>query len=228
MANENQPSISLNKLGEYIFVSDAKKRSILKTLKFPSTFITSRYSSPKSAVIQFMLDEKHEIRILQLKRNTIERRKASTEWQKNNQQCCLQAMDDLIICSNTVLLPYLKFRAQRGLPKDQKRKIIDGVIVHVNPDIVLLGKDGLTIVGAICLVFSKSRPISGGEGQVIAGLIRNHIERTYKTVLKEINCVAFDVFHRRCITAEKDFQTTDLKIKKACAEIKVLWPTINK
>jgi hypothetical protein len=223
-----QPSISVNKLGEFIYGSEAKKKSILRTIKYPSTFINARYTTPKNAVIHFMVDEKHDLTILQSTKNRIDQRKADTEWQQNNKQCCLKAMDDLIICANTILAPYLKFRAQHGLPKVFSNKNIDGVSVHLNPDIVLLASDGKTVIGAIRLVFSKSRAIDISEGQIIAGLIKNHIENLFGIHLKESNCIALDVFRKNCIPATKAFKPLEAKIKKACNEIIQLWPNINK
>lgn len=227
MANENQPSISLNKLGEFIYGSEAKKRSILKTIKFPSTFMNARYTTPKNAVIHFMIDDNHDLTILQSTRNQIDQRKADTDWQRNNKQCCLKAMDDLIICANTILAPYLSFRGQRGLPKEYSSKNIDGVAVHLNPDIVLLARDGKTVIGAIRLVFSKSKAIDPAEGQVIASLIKNHIEKLYGVQLRESNCIAVDVFRKRCIPATEEFKPLETKIKKACGEIAQIWPTIK-
>lgn len=229
MASMNQqPAISVNKLGEFIYASEAKKKSILKTIKYPSTFINARYSVPKNAVIHFMVDETHSLKILQSTRSQIDLRKADTDWQRNNKECCLKAMDDLIICANTILVPYFTFRSQRGLPKEYSNKNIDGVLVHLNPDIVLLGKDGKTVIGAIRLVFSKSRIMDSAEGKIVAGLIKNHIEKLYRVELRESNCVTIDVFRKRCIPAVREFKSFELKINKACGEIAQLWPIITK
>lgn len=227
MPYESKPSISLNKLGEYIYGSEAKKRSILKTLKFPSTFINARYSSPKSAIMHFLLDEKHDLTILHSKRQQIVQKNTSSPWQKNNQQCCIQALDDLIISTNTILAPYLNFRSQRGLPRELSIKDINGVLVHVNPDIILFDKAGKSPVGAIRLIFSKSRIIETDEGQVIASLIKDHVEKVYSITLKSSNCIAVDVFHRRSIPARSEYKSVQTKVNKACAEIIQLWPGIQ-
>lgn len=222
-----QPSISVNKLGEFIYGFDAKKRNILKTIKYPSVFISARYTRPKNAAIHFMVDENHDLNILQSRRTQIDRNTADTDWKKNNKQCCLQAMDDLLICANTVLIPYLQFRGERGLPKEQSSKNIDGVSVHLNPDIVLFARDGKTVIGAIRLIFSKSRAVDIKEGQVIASLIKNHIEKLYGIPLKPGNCIALDVFHKRCIQAATEYKPLEEMIKKACGEIIQLWPSIT-
>lgn len=221
-----QPSISVNKLGEFIYGSEAKKKSILKTIKYPSTFINARYTTPKNAVIHFMVDDNHDLTMLLSKRTQIEQRKANTDWQRNNKQCCLQAMDDLLICADTLLSPYLQFKAQRGLPKEQSRQIIDGVLVHLNPDIIFLAREGKTVVGVLRLIFSKSRPVDFKEGQVIASLIKNHIEKLYGISLKAGNCIALDVFHKRCIQANTEYKPLEKIVKKACGDITQLWPSI--
>jgi len=205
-----------------------RREACLKQLQYPSTFINARYTTPKNTVINFMVDEKHDLRIFQTKRNQLDQRTADTDWQRNNKQCCLKAMDDLIICANTILQPFLAFISHRGLPQKDTTKNIYGVEVRLNPDILLLGKDGKTVIGAIRLVFSKTRAIDINEGQVIAGIIKNHIEKQYDIHLKAANCIAIDVFQKRCIQATNEFKQVDAKVKKACSEILELWPTINK
>ncbi len=228
MATASVPSISVNKLGEFVCVSDAKKKTILKTLKFPSTFINARYTVPKNSVINFLVDENHDIEIFQAKRNQIDSKKADTDWQKNNKLCCLSAIDNLTICANTILTPFLKFTSQRGLPKKDSSRNINGVTIHLNPDIVLLGKDGKTVIGAIRLVFSKGRVIGSSEGGIISGLVKDHLERLYKVKLKASNCIVIDVFRMTCIKASDDFEFLGKQVKQACNEIAKLWPTITK
>jgi hypothetical protein len=223
-----QPSISVNKLGEFIYGTEAKKRSILRTIKFPSTFINARYNRPKNAVIHFMLDERHDLAILESTRKKIDQGRTDTDWHRNNKVCCLKAMDELIICSNTILAPYLGYQAQSGLPKKYSSKVLAGVSIHLNPDILLLSQDGQTIVGAIRLIFSKARAIAAGEGQVIAGLIKAHIEGLYKVSLRPANCVVLDVFHKKCMPAVNVFKPLEIKVEKACREIMQLWPNITK
>ena len=199
--SDQYPEISVNKLGEFIYATAAKKKSILKTFKFPSTFKIARYSTPKSALVNYMIDETHDIKIFEQKRKELLVRNANTAWKQNAKQCCLQAIEDLIHCTGMHLVPYLKYTSQAGLPKPEKNRRIDKVIVHLGPDIILLDKKTKAITGAIKLVFSKSRALDFNEGVAISGVIKNHLEKLYGVSLSENNCITLDVFHRRAIPA---------------------------
>jgi len=225
MTNTN-PEISINKLGEFLFASAAKKRSILKTFKFPSTFKIARYSTPKSAFVDYMLDEHHDTNIFKLKRELVLLRKADTPWKVNTIQCCLQAIEDLLQCTGLHLVPYLQYKAQAGLPRGTKSRNIENVTVHIAPDIILLDKKTQKIAGGIKLVFSKSRAVDFQEGVAISCIVKDHIEKIYGAPVSGNNCITIDVFHRRCIPASENAKPIADQVKKACREISELWPTI--
>lgn len=225
MAN-NKPEISINKLGEFLFASAAKKRSIVKTFKYPSTFKIARYSTPKSAFVDYMLDEQHDASIFKLKRELVLLRKADTPWKVNTIQCCLQAIEDLLQCAGMHLVPYLQYKSQAGLPKGAKSRNIENVTVHIAPDIILIDKKTAQIAGGIKLVFSKSRAVDFQEGVAISCTVKDHIEKFYGQTVPGNNCITIDVFHRRCIPAAENAKPIADQVKKACKEIRELWPTI--
>ncbi|SFQ30807.1 hypothetical protein [Parafilimonas terrae] len=221
------PHISVNKLGEYVYATPAKKRSILKTMKYPSSFKLGRYPEPQSAFIHFMADEKHDIGIFEKKKQQVAGKKITSDWVKTNIPCCLEALDHLINCSSTLLVPYLRFNAEKGLPPQNQNTTIQNVIVHIKPEVVLLDAKTKEIKGAIKLVLSKTRHIDLPEANIIAASIKNHLESLYKIKLKPENCIVIDVFHRRKYTAPKFIQTAKMQIKLACNEILTAWPTIT-
>lgn len=225
--NSTTPHISVNKLGEYIFATQAKKRSILKTMKFPSTFKLARYPEPQSAFINYMADEKHDISIFEKKKNQVASKQNTSDWVKGNKECCLQALNHLIDCAGALLVPYMKYIADRGLPPEKQHASNYNVMIHIKPEVILLDAKTKEIKGAIKLIFSKTRKIELQEGAVIAAGLQQHLETLYKIKLKPENCLVLDVFHDRKFTAPKFLQPSKMQMKMACREILELWPTIN-
>ncbi|HEX5153622.1 MAG TPA: hypothetical protein VFW07_19370 [Parafilimonas sp.] len=221
------PHISVNKLGEYIYATPAKKRSILKTMKYPSEFKFARYPEPQNAFLHFMADEKHDPGIFEKKKQQVAGKKITSDWIKGNMHCCIEALDHLINCSGTILVPYLQFNAKKGLPPQEQNTTIQNVTIHIKPDVILLDATTKEIKGAIKLVFSKSRNIDSPEANIIAAGIKSHLDSLYKIKLKPENCIVLDVFHRRKFTAPKFLQTAKMQIKLACKEIVDTWPTIT-
>ncbi|QQL51002.1 hypothetical protein [Mucilaginibacter ginkgonis] len=221
------PNISLNKLGEFQNATPAKKRSILKSIKFPSTFKNARYSSPKSAFTNFMADKHHDYSIFETKKNLIAKRVADTSWKINNKVCCMEAVDHLKTISETTVVPYLTFKSQKGLQKEFSNINIDGVEINLNPDIVLLDNRDLSIKGVVKLVFSKSREVDFTEGQMISGLLKYHIDKHYGLNIDPVNCMSIDVFHDKHALAPVHFDEQYKKIKMSCKEILELWPSIS-
>jgi len=222
------PHISVNKLGEFIFATPARKRSILKTIKFPSTFKNARYPEPKSAFVNFMLDAMHDKSVFENKKNQLIAKRTLTKWQKDKQQGCIEAIDHLIACSETILMPYLKYVAEKGLLNDDYYTHINGVTLHLKPDVLLIDAKTKKVKGFVKLVFSKSRKVDWNEAAISAGAVRTHLEKLFGLILKAENCFVLDVFNRRKHIAPKFLQTNKVHVKMACEEIASMWSTINK
>lgn len=220
------PHISANKLGEFVFASDAKKRSILKTLKFPSTFKNGRYPEPKSAFLHFMADPKHDTSVFEQKRNQVAAKIAITDWAKSNKKNCIDALDHLAYCASNILSNQLKYIAEKGLSNEDYDRAIRNVTIHLKPEILLRDQKSGEVKGFIKLFFSKSRPIDSLEAGIIVGAIKNHLEELHERKFNASNCLVMDVFHRRKFEAPKFMQVNTNQIRMACAEIAVLWPTI--
>ena len=221
------PHMSANKLGEFMFATDAKKRSILKTLKFPSTFMNARYTEAQSAFYHFMVDPDHNKAILEKKRNQVASKTADTDWKKGKKQCALEAIDHLLACTETILVDYLKYVAETNLIKEAYDANISGVLLHLKPEILMVDKSTHKVTGFIRLAFTKSRAVNLLEADVITSAIKDQVEKQFAVKLNPQQCLVLDVFKRRKFSAQKFNQTNKLKIKMACNEIASMWPNIN-
>jgi hypothetical protein len=153
------PEISLNKLAEFPNASDARQRSILKTIKSSKVEDLAKkikYNEAKSAIRNFMVDENHDLKIFEIKKTQVENKPAKSNTQITNKANTILALKNLQQCSNILLGPYFKYKSEKGLPKEKARKKIQGVLVHFAPDIILRNKFTREIAGAIKVVFSKN------------------------------------------------------------------------
>lgn len=225
---KSTPEISVNKLAEFVNATESRKRSILKTIKSDDVEARSqknRYATAKSAIINFMIDENHDLKIFEQKRIFLVNKKPDTTHKKNDILNSLTAIKKLEQLAQTELVPYLRFNSKNGLPKNLRRTQINNVLIHLSPEIIFSIKD--QIKGAMKLVFSKSRPITPMEGQIIAVLISRFLQKNFKVTIQPKNCFVVDVFANRLFPTPDSFKYYGTLLRKAYYEINKLWPTIN-
>jgi hypothetical protein len=222
------PEISVNKLAEFVSASDKRKWSILKTIKSSNVEDMAkriRYSTAKSALRKFFLDEEHSPKIFDDKKETLLKKDVTTPLKKNDRDNSVIAIKRLEECSKNILRPYLSFKSLPGLPKEKRNNRMDGVVVHLTPEIVFTDKKTKMVCGALKVAFTK-KALTPMEGQIVAGLIHKHLERLFKTPIDAKNCFVLDVFAKRIFTAPESFRYHCIRLKKAFSEINVLWPKV--
>lgn len=224
---EHLPHISANKLGEFMFATQAKKRSILKTIKFPSPFKSGRYPEPQSAFVNFMTDPNHNPSIFEQKKNQLNLKAAVSDYAKANKINCLAAIDHIVASIDTLLAGQLKYVGQKKLTNEDYDKAINNVTLHLKPTVLLEDKKTGEVKGFIKLVFSKSRVIDHLEAQTILSAIKSHLEELHDITLQPANCILLDVFRQRKFQAPKFSQVNKTQLRMLCAEIAELWPTID-
>lgn len=225
---KTNPEISLNKLAEFPGASVAKKNAILKSFKINDVVAASkhnRYATAKSAILCFLSDPEHDYKIFETKSNQLRNKKADTKHKKDDIQNSLLAISKLERLAQDELRSILPFKVERGLPKEQKSLMINGILIRIGPDIIIM-KNGI-IIGAIKLCFAKSKPLTPLEGQIIAGLTQKHLHKISKTKIEPRYCFALDVFALRKHVAPESFTYHNTLLKKAYTEINQLWPTIK-
>jgi hypothetical protein len=221
------PEISVNKLAEFVNASTARKGSILKTIKSKDVEAASkrnRYATAKSSITGFLTDEHHKMEIFEAKRTQLINKKAETTQQKNDVKNSLAAIKILEQLAHSGLKPYLKFTSKRSSHLHKNTRI-NGVLIHLSPDIIFYTKD--EVKGAMKLIFSKDRPITPLEGQVIAGLTARFLGKLYKTKIQSKNCFALDVFAKRVFPVPDSFSLHSRMLRKTYSEINKLWPSIK-
>ncbi len=224
----NIPYMSANKLSEFRLASDAKKKSIIKTLKYPTTFKNGYYTAAKAAFVKYMADENHQLEILQHKKEAILATNGSiSDWQKNNNKGSIEVLENFTVLAETTLVDYLHFVAQKKVQKDAFVSNINGVNINLTPEIILTDKQTGEIKGFIKLVLSKTRKIDWQEADFTAATIKEKIEKVFNVKLKSKNCLVLDVFNIRKYEAPRYGQLSKQHLKLTCAEIAAMWPAIT-
>jgi len=226
MKVNEEPRISINKLGEYIYATEARKRKILLESKFPAEIITTRYAPVQNAAIEYFITSK-DIEIFNRVKNILSQKPTINDHQKEKVRSCIEALTHLTECATSKLVPYIESPAIKGY-KDCKSITINGVLISLRPEILLLNPDTHQPKGAIKLVFSKGHFLSIQEGQCIAGLIKTYLEKELNIKCHYKDCITLDVFSNRILYAPTKTEWTISKIESACDDIRMIWPSLHK
>jgi hypothetical protein len=227
MKINESPRISVNKLGEYIYASAARKRRILLDAKFPSEVIIARYAPVQKAAIEYFQAPIKDIEIFNRVQQILLKKPTKNDHQKEKIKSCIEALEHLTQCATSKLVPYNEIPAIKGF-KDCKAITVNDVLISLRPEILLLDIKTNQPKGAIKLAFSKGHFLSIQEGQCIAGLIRTYLEKEIGVVCYYKDCITLDVFSNRIVYAPLKSEWTIGKIKNACDDIKSIWPTLQK
>lgn len=226
-----KPTISIITLSRYITADSKKKETLLKKIKFSDPPLFTRYSSPKSAINHYLKDQHRSLNIFDKFIEIEKVRVLDSDFKKSDNHCCLEALEILKIKSANLFSLYNNHFSKKGLNKQFTHLFIEGVDVSLSPDYAIYNRLTKKIEGFIKLNFSKDRKqrLTYTQGQLIAGLIKDHLEAQFETKFDRKLCVALDVFANKLIYAPEDqtWQRDRPKLKAAYKEIATVWPFLQ-
>lgn len=145
----------------------------------------------------------------------------STDWDETRQGVCIAALEEFETLISDVDLPhYDKKRGERS----QERLVIGDVAISVRPEI-LLYKSG-NIVGAIKLVFNKTRLRGKEEIEYIGTVLLNYMRDVYDEEIKNSDCYVIDVFAGTMSIAPKAYKKRMKDVNASCEEISDTWKRV--
>ncbi|MCG3125575.1 MAG: hypothetical protein CHACPFDD_00400 [Phycisphaerae bacterium] len=226
MSERPGPRISVNKLGEYMIASPARRRRIVADQKRPREFIVTRYRDAVGAMLEFLAAGARDDRVITRAIANLEARAVSTDFQSQDRDLCIEALESFL---DTVDQLDLRGVTVRPGDSDAPPLLIGGVSVSVRPEIVVTGqnRNGGT-VGCVKLYLSKSFPLNGVAGAYIGAVLTRFAEEylaggatgDYRL------CVVVDVFGQHVFTAPRAVQRRQADIEAACEEIALLWNVV--
>lgn len=228
---KENPVITIISLSKYITSDSKKKESILRKLKFSATPKFARYASPKSAIHQYLNDKNRDLEIFQ---NWIEKEKLKNPeglYKISDQKCCIESLTILKSYAIQFFSPYNQHYSKWRLKKQFTHVFAEGVDVSLSPDFAIYNMETNELSGFVKLQFSKNKNerLTFPQGQLITGLIKEHLEEQFQVKLNRRLCMVLDVFSNKIIIAPEDvtWNKDRPKLKKAYKEISTVWPMLQ-
>jgi len=225
------PIINVINLSKYVTADINKKVRLLRKLKFSDPPLYARYSSPKSAVNKYLQDNERRIIIFDEYIKKEKERILDSQFKIIDQRCSLECLDILKSKSSLFFTPYNNHFSKKGLKKQFTHIYVHGVDVSLSPDLAIYDNESNKLAGFVKFSFSKDKKgrLTFQQGQLITGLIKDHLEEQFNVTLNRKLCIALDVFAIKPIVApeESTWLKDRPKLDDAFIEIANLWPDIQ-
>jgi hypothetical protein len=213
----------VNKLGEYLIATPARRRRIIFDAKYPQEFITRRYLKAESAIKDFYLNAAKDERIILNAIKELQEYRPKNKHQLEVKNSCIDALSKFLKLNDNFAIVDGDKHYYEGINKSATLNFA-GTEISVRPE-VLIFENG-EICGAVKLYLSKSHPLSKDSGEYISTLIKSYLEEEYDLTIKARNCFVLDVFSNNIFIAPNAFKKRLNDIEAACEEISSRWPTI--
>ncbi|MDB4902667.1 MAG: hypothetical protein JWQ63_1948 [Mucilaginibacter sp.] len=229
---KENPVISVISLSRYITAENNKKEKILKKLKFSEAMLYARYSSPRSAINEYLKDKDKRIEVFDEFIQKEKARVVDNSYKVNDQKCSLECLDILKVNSPLFFAPFKNNFSKRRLKKQFTHIYTYGVDVSLSPDYAIYDLESKKLKGFVKLNFSKKPKdrLTYQQGQLITGLIKEHLEEQFDTTFDRKMCIALDIYASKVIVApeERTWIKDRPKLDNAYNEISRVWPFIQK
>lgn len=226
-----EPRISVNKLGEYLTATPARRRRILHDAKYPSAFMVMRYTVAENAIADWICSGCADDLMLAQALATLAQAEPGSQFSRVRRDCCLQAIDRAGDLRDRLTLPtgpVSYVRTNRSIPVE-----FNEVTVSIRPEVLIYtdGQEGERHLGGIKLYLSKQHPLNVRSADYIATLLwQSLVVRSSQELLllnhEQIKVV--DVFAGEVFTLPMAYKQRLKDIADACSEIQDLWPMIKR
>lgn len=229
MSSERRnPRVSINKLGEYMSVSAARRRRIIKDQKFPKPFKAARYKLAREAMNHFIKSGADDETIIQDCIADLNLSPSGSSFADQDRDLSVEALDCFLDISDQVSLDGLSVAEEPDL---DTRLDIAGVSVSVYPDIIVTqnGRAGKMKVGVRKLYLAKTHPLTLEAGQYVGAILLSYIDEhlSHLGTPDHRLCEVVDVFAGEIIVASKAVKKRRSDVEAACQEIAARWATIK-
>ncbi|MDO8249362.1 MAG: hypothetical protein Q7T78_06535 [Rhodoferax sp.] len=214
------PKISLNKLGEYLTASPARRRRIVEDQINPKPFIAARYNDAREYIVRYISGEATE-QDLTNKSQELRSKVYESDFTTQDKNLSADAIDDFLEIAD--LTSTDKYKLEKVNATKQSLLNISGVSISVRPDIYIKNDNNET-VGAIKLHFPKSNPLNTPAGEYVATGLRVFLEEQGDSKLIDHKlCSVIDIPSGNMISAPKASKKRMQDIAAGCEEIDARW-----
>lgn len=217
------PRISVNKLGEYMTATPARRRQIVRDQKNPPAVKAIRYQYAREAIASLiasgMAEETRALDIAQ----ELRREPGESDFVVSDRAHSADAIDTFVeICGAMAIDDLIPVAADARCSDAIE---LAGVRVVARPDALLLDPQSGAAVGCVKLHFSKSQPLNEKGGDYVATAMQAHLERNLSAPgrVRPSRCYVVDIATRKIYTAPKTRKRRLDGLTAACEEIKDRW-----
>ncbi len=230
-----QPRISVNKLGEYLVATPARRKRIIHDAKFPSTFMVARYKVAENAIADWICTGGTDELLLAQAMAVLRSGEPASSFARSRRDCCVSAIANAAQLRRALQLPtghvtYVRTNSAVSLPLGE-------LSVSIRPEILIYTCPGETNqgggrrLGGIKLYFSKQHPFSRQSADYITTLLyQGLLIRSAKDLLlldhNQIKLV--DIFAGEVFTLPKAHKQRLREVTAACEEISERWDAVKR
>ncbi|MEM7147123.1 MAG: hypothetical protein AAF591_18535 [Verrucomicrobiota bacterium] len=218
------PFVTINKLGEYCTSPSAgRRRTIVKDLKYGNPPKMQRYHAAYEAIGNFVAGGCSDSSLVEGSIAELEKKSGLSEWADNDRANTILALQNFLTISPRLKISGKNVEVRKKYPA---RIRVGSVDVSVRPEFLLrFDSRGRSKVGAIKLVFSKTRPLTDEWAAYIGTGLRLYLaDRFATTATPDIaSCLVVDVLAGEVFAGPKSITKRTEDLKSSCSEIALWW-----
>jgi uncharacterized protein YoaH (UPF0181 family) len=188
-----KPKISINKLGEYMTATPARRKQILRDQKNPLAFKAARYKEARATIVEFMEQGMTNVDGARSIAAELRKDQSGTDFAVQDRQLSAEAIDDFLSISEKIEIDDLSVHGGNTFASE----VIEfgGTEVSMRPDALLKNKRTGVIVGCVKFNFSRSSPLQEKSAAYVATALRAHLEANLSTLehVDPAKCYVVDV-----------------------------------
>lgn len=216
-----EPRISVNKLGDYMVATPARRRSILAQQKTPPTFMVTYYEDAQQVIREFYEHGGTDARIIERGIERLEARVPESDFEEQRTQGSADALSSFLDSLDSLDLGGYDVRL--GVA-DPAKLVLHGVAISVRPDLVLV-RDGKP-AGAVKFAFSKGT-LEREAAEYVACTVHRYVQDVMGADRPDPrDTYVLDVFARRVLRAPRSYVRRRKDVEAACEEISARWASL--
>ncbi len=216
------PRISLNKLGEYLTASPARRRRIVQDQQDPKAFIAARYTDAREAIVGFLASGMtQEAELLSVARR-LRSDTTGTDFARQDRTASAEAIENFLEVVEQIEIEDLAVVPAESTSSETMP--VNGVNISIRPDAYLKNPITGDIVGAIKLHFPKTNPLGEVSAKYVATALKVFLsEQKGAQLADNKKCYVVDISTQTATCAPKSHKKNMNDIAAACEEIRARW-----
>lgn len=212
--------ISINQFAAFLNATPKGRKSIIKQQLKVNPILISWYRTARGAMKRYCKDISNQspldaaIELLKVKQTT-------TKQQLYDKQASILALQEL----KKITLPKLLKQVDFEIINPKAKSVdINNIEIIVAPDVIIRGKyKGESVVGAIKIHISKTKPFDHQQSNHVAGIMYRYLTKKVladdEKILPEL-CFCLDIFSGRITTATIPTAKDNAALKQICEDLK--------